>query len=670
MNYLKKFASIPGWAFAAAMVVYNELMLHFWIMDQLHWGRLLAIACFALGFGGILALVTSLFDRKGSKRAAVVLGVLVTVISLTEYFISDAYQVFMTPVTVISGAGGVATDYTELVLSLIARNLWRIGLMLLPVVLYGIFGTSSGRNWKHSAAIALAAVLCFAAGVGAVRNMTNDAAKLDSAYEFDSAVRSFGLDMALTLDVINGSSEDEALDFEVVETEPAVLQEEETQPETTEATEPEYGYNVIEGLDFEALSKDKKQAAVKTVHSYVNSLTPSRKNQYTGLFEGKNLILITAEAFTAEVIDPELTPTLYRMANKGIKVEEYYQPAWGSSTTSGEFSNLVGLVPTNGGACMKETQQQKLFLTMGHQLQKLGYYSAAFHNHLATFYDRDKTHTKLGYDKYVAMYGGLEGVKAVWPESDLELIQATVDDYINNQPFSIYYMTVSGHSIYKYDENVQARKHYDKVAHLDYPEPLKCYLAAQQELEAAMTELIARLEEAGIADDTVIVISTDHFPYGLDRSGTWKNPEDYLNYLYGVESYDHFVRDHNALIIWSGCLEDMNLVVEGPTYSLDILPTLSNLFGVEYDSRLLIGRDILSDTEPLALWTNYSWKTDKATYNSKTGELIPNEGVELPEGYKKQIDTLVKNKITFSRSVIDKNYYNYVVKAMEKEEEE
>ncbi len=670
MKYLRKpkLHPIPGWLFAAAMVVYNELMLHFWILEELNWGRLLAVTCFALGFGGIVAFVASLFPQKASKKVAMAAGILVSVIMITEYFISDAYQVFMTPITVITGAGGVATDYTELVLSLIVRNLWRIALMLLPVFLYGKYCRSTDRKWYFSAAIALAAVLAFAGGLAVVRTMTNDAAKLDKAYEFDSAVRCFGLDMALTLDVVNGATDDGEPDFVVMETLPPVVEEPVTGE--TEATEPiVYDDNIIEALDFAALSQEKTHANVKALHSYVNTVTPSKKNAYTGLFEGKNLILITAEALTAEVIDPELTPTLYRMANEGIKIEEYYQPAWGASTTSGEFSNVIGLVPTNGGACMKEPMQQHLFLTMGHQLQRQGYYSAAFHNHLATFYDRYLTHPKLGYDKYIAMYSGLEGVDAVWPESDLQLIQATIDDYIDKQPFSIYYMTVSGHSIYTLNENVQAKKHFDKVSHLDYPETLLCYLSAQQELELAMTELIRRLEEAGIADDTVIAMATDHFPYGLDRSGTWQNPEDYLNYLFNVDSYDKFIRDHNVLIIWSGCLEDMDIVVEGPTYSLDILPTLSNLFGVEYDSRLLVGRDILSTTEPLALWPDYSWKTDKASYDAETGAFLVKDGVELPEGYKERIDSLVANKITFSRSVIDWNYYNYLSKELFAEEE-
>ena len=681
-----------GWAFVAVMVLYSEAMLHFWTMEALDMERLAAVTAFAMGFACVFGFVTSLFSWKWSKWVAVVLSAVVAVVMLTEYFISDAYRVFMTPKTVISGAGGVAQDYMDLVLSLVLRNLWRIALMLLPVGLYAGFCRSRRPRWYVSAGLALAAVFFFVVGMGIVRDRTKDAEKMDKAYNFDSAVRSFGLNMALTLETFHSGKEEETPSFvvmeavmptlpteiptqpaEVPQTQPAETQEEtqaaETLPEETVETQPEetevvYGDNVIAALDFAALSQSEKNPRVAALHSYVSTLTPSKQNAYTGLFEGKNLILITAEAFAEEVLDPELTPTLYRLANEGIKFEDYYQPAWGASTTSGEFSNVVGLVPTTGGLCMKETIHQDLFLTMGHQLQDLGYYSAAYHNHNKDFYDRHKTHENLGYDRFIAQYGGLEGVDAVWPESDLQMIQSTVDDYIDQQPFSVYYMTVSGHCVYSENGNAQGRKHIDKVSHLPYAETVRYYLASQLELEYALETLVSQLEEKGIADDTVIALATDHYPYGLERSGTWKNTSDYLKELYGVDSYDNFLRDHSALIIWSGCLEDMDIVVEEPVYSLDILPTLSNLFGVEYDSRLLVGRDVFSGAEPIVLWPDYSWKTDKGSFNAHTGEFVPEADVQIPEGYVDYIKSLVANKITYSDSALKLDYFNYLAEAL------
>ena len=138
--------------------------------------------------------------------------------------------------------------------------------------------------------------------------------------------------------------------------------------------------------------------------------------------------------------------------------------------------------------------------------------------------------------------------------------------------------------------------------------------------------------------------------------------------LFGASPSSRFVRDSNALIIWSGCLEDMDIVVDEPVYSLDILPTLSNLFGVEYDSRLMPGRDVFSDTAPLVFWPDYSWITDKGVFDSSTWTFTANEGVEVDEDYVDTISAAVRNKITYSRAVQQNNYFNDLVPLLEEPE--
>lgn len=676
MKYLRKPKKLPlpGWVFVVWTVLYNELMLHVWITDSFLPGRVLAIAAFALGLGFALAFLISLFPRKAAKGLTLAVSVFVTVLWVMEYFLSDAYQVFMTPLTIVTGAGGVAQDYFDLVVSLLVRNLWRIGLMLLPIVVYALCCEEPEKwSWKHRAMLAGLAVGGYLLGFGATNLLTNDAARLGADYNFDSTTRSLGLNMALTLEVATqgGESSEEPV-FEATPTLPP-----ETEPEVTgteeapEQTQPQIVYddNVMDGVDFAQLAKEEKNAHIAALHEYVDAQKPSKQNAYTGLFAGKNLILITAEAFTAEVIDPERTPTLYRLANEGIKFTDYYQPAWGASTTSGEFSNVVGLIPTNGGACMKESYQQDLFITMGNQLQDLGYYSLAYHNHLKDFYSRDLTHTGLGYSEFRARYGGLEGISEVWPESDLEMIDISVPQYIDKQPFSIYYMTVSAHSVYTQGGHAMAKKNYSVVEDLDCSEPIKCYLAANMELEYAMESLLRQLEEADILDDTVIVMATDHYPYGLEKSSTWKNSVDYLSEFFGEKCDTCFVRDHNALIIWSGCIEDMDIQVDEPVFSLDILPTLSNLFGLDYDSRLLVGRDVFSDQSPLVFWPDSSWKTDKGTYNALSGKYIAADGTEMDKTYTDYIAAQIRNKRTYCSSVLNLDYFNYLSKALNAGEE-
>ena len=658
---------IPAWLFAVVTVVYCESLLHLWTMTDFSAGRFAAVLAFALGFGGILGQIFSFLGHKGWGKWVCTGGMAVlTILYIVEYFVNDAYMSFMPMGTLLGGAKGVATDFADVVVTLILRDFWRIVLFFLPVILYALLAAPRETSWRLRWMVLAASLAAYLLGFGIVKGVGTDAARLSSAYNFDSAIRCFGLHMGMAMDLTRSGGEEGAQE-EFVAVETPLPQPVAPAPEETEPQEIVYEPNVMD-FDFAALADSEQNKRVASIHRYVDSVEPTMKNAYTGLFKGKNLIVITAEAFSKEVIDPVLTPTLYRLANEGICFTDFYQPMWGGSTSSGEFSVLSGLVSASGTNSIKESRQQDLFLSIGKQLQKEGYFSAAYHNHLYTFYDRDKTHTYYGYDTFMGLHNGMEeGVKEVWPESDLEMMDFTVPLYIDQQPFSIYYMTVSGHCRYNYLGNKMSKKNYDVVKDLDYSETVKCYLACQLELEYAMESLVRQLEEAGIADDTLIVLTADHYPYGLENSSTWGNTKDYIAELYGYDPKNKIERDHNALIMWSGCLEGKNIVIDTPTYSLDILPTISNLFGVEYDSRLLVGRDVFSDAEPIVLWYDYTWKTDKGSYNSENRKFTPAEGVSVDDAYVERIKNIVSNKIFYSREVQNTDYFNYLSKARKAE---
>ena len=661
--------NLPAWLFVLCAVIFDEVMLHLWTPREVQPLRLLTVVVCAAFFGLLLALPTAIGrSAKVSRILALVLSALAAVFTLTEFFIQNAFQSFMLLQDILDNATHVAGGFGSTLTTLLLHGSWRIAIILLPVIAYGVLGRlggwgRAGRRWTP-AVLAGALVVCFFAGMLCIRVVSPDGKKYDEEYSFDGAVRSFGLGEALTLELLgSGSGSAEFVEMPTLPpTEPPTVATEVSEA-TEEATEPPvvYGEHAFD-VDYAALAEETWDSRLAAAHSYIASQAPASENEFTGLFKGKNLILITAEAFSQEVIDPVRTPTLYRMAHKGIYFTDYYQPAWGGSTSTGEFSNIYGLVPTSCAASIKKTIGNNNDLTIGNQLRKEGYFSIAYHNNDYTYYDRHRTHCGLGYDTYLGMGNGLEeGVQPLWPESDQEMIEFTVPQYIDHQPFSVYYMTVSGHCAYNRENNAMSEKNYDKVANEDWSERVKCYHAANLELENAMTSLLKALEDAGIADDTVIVISPDHYPYGLEKSYAWTNGEDYLAELYGHPAKTCFDRDRNALIIWSGCIEDMGLQVDAPTMSLDILPTLSNLFGVEYDSRLMVGRDVFSEQMPLVLWNEYSWKTELATYNGVTGEFLPAAGANVGEEYKEQIAAIVRNKITFSNVVLDCDYYGILL---------
>lgn len=457
-------------------------------------------------------------------------------------------------------------------------------------------------------------------------------------------------------------------------------------------------------INFQHLAAAEQENSLKNLSTWIAGQQGSSVNAYTGLFQGKNLILICAEAFSPYVISPELTPALYRLQHNGFYFTDYYQPAWGGSTSTGEYAVLMGLIPTDGVKSIRETEGHNLFLTIGNQLQEEGYYTAAFHNNSYTYYDRDKTHVNMGYETFTGMGNGMEyGVQKNWPESDREMIDYTVPQFIGKQPFCVYYMTVSGHCGYSFSGNDMSEKNQQTVQKLNASDTIKAYVAAQLELEYAMESLLYQLEQAGIADDTVICLTSDHYPYGLEKGDTWGNQENYLPELYGMEeaAIDQFARDKNVWILWSGCMEQesrdnnsenrstantvytiknaenssvtgnsnpvsvISKTVDTPASSLDILPTLSNLFGLTYDSRLFVGRDVFSETEPLVIWPDYSWKTSQAIYNAKNGRVTYAEDADISpterESYETRIKTLVKNKFQLSKITLNQDYWDKLV---------
>lgn len=646
-----KSMNLSRWLLPVA-VCFLELLFHFWVGGSISVASVLNLLGFALAFGGILNLLAAALPPRGSKWASALSILFCAVVVMVELLVEQAYGSFMRPTRILTGAAGVLTDYTDVVVDMILNNWWRILIALLPVLLVLTSGkpTATGRRrW-----IILSLVCCIAGGCAGFGGMAMLPGGIDgylAQYDFNSAIQEYGVIVSMVTEISGLGNREDGMTLDLtdlqVPTEPAdTVRDEDAVPEPT-AEVKTYAPHVIPGLDFEVLAQNETDSTMCTLYSYLAAQTPATENEYTGLFRGKNLIFITAEAFNYTIIDPELTPTLYRLSTQGIQFTNYYEPLWSGCTSGGELVNLSGLAMN----CEMTTySSQKPFNTIGRQLMNEGYFSRAYHNNIYTFYDRNKTHANLGYEEFIGMGNGMEeGVNDVWPQSDMEMFDFTLPQYIDKQPFSIYYMTVSGHCRYNRLGNAQSKKNWSLVEDLPYSDGVKAYIAANLELEKGLTSLVAQLEEAGIADDTVIVMAPDHYPYGLGTS--WGLENDGLAELYGVEKYDLFQRDKNTLILWSGCLEGMDLRIDAPVCSVDILPTLSNLFGVTYDSRLTVGRDVLGTEEAISLWPDYSWLTEKGSYNASNHKFTPAEGAEIPEGYVDRISSIVTNKVKFSRMV-------------------
>lgn len=669
-----------------ALLLYLELVLHIYMKTTLAYIPVYLV--FSLAAGLFLSALTLAWHPKVNSLISKVLAVVLSVIYAAEIIAKTILQSYYGPSALKVAAGNRLTDYTDVILSTVIRSIPIILILLLPAVLICIFGNDfpgfERFDVRFAGLVMGACLLCHILGIGVTRlpwkGDVTPAWLYSVDTNIDDQVEQLGLFTMLRLDVkhmifpVKNTMGD---DFEGLNGlnpgasssagssgsgEPAVS---EPDPGPVIDTSP----NVMD-IDLAALGENGKNDDIKWLANYFNSVAPTKKNEYTGMFEGYNVIELVIEGFSGYAIDPQLTPTLYKLTHEGFVFHNYYTALHYTSTSNGECQTLLGLYPKNGNPItMKRTGEVGFdaYLTLPQQLKRAGYNVLGYHAN-SEMYGRNASHTNLGYDWH--QFGdGFEGLevsesgKLLWPQRDTHMIEASVDDYLNSDtPFHVYYLTISGHM--PYSNNRIVAPYRDTVRALPYSETTQNYVATVMEVDRALELLLQKLEAAGKLDKTLIVATGDHIPYfNVDtleelsgkKFGSSKDMES-LN-----ESNIDFDVYKNSLIIWSASMEEP-VVVEKPCCQVDILPTVSNLLGLEYDSRMLAGSDILSDSEGLVVFTSRCWKTDRGFYNRFTGEFTPAEGVamtaEEQENYVSAMKKLVGYKLDSTPLIVENNFYH------------
>ena len=664
-----------SWVFFPLALLYHELLLRAFDPASVFFdGALLPIALAAIGGGLLLSLLCGLLPwRKTVRWVSLCLTLLWSVFVCVQYCCKSYFKTYFALTFMVTMTGHVVGDFAATILEIILTRLPFILLAMLPLVLAIVLRrriVPEARTGRTVLLVMAGLSVLTIGGSAVLFRLGSNAALYTYDFNTDSAVSKFGLGSSLGLELTYALTGTPAPPL------PSLPQPEEPVEDVT--PEPVvYGYNALD-IDFSALADAASDSTLASLHRYVASRTPSRQNEYTGMFQGKNLILLTAEAFSPWFISEELTPTLYRLTHEGFVCTNYYQPGWGQSTTGGEFAVLTGLLPTwiDNNVSFWASRNDYMPLALGNQFRALGYQTPAWHDNTYNYYNRDATHPNLGYD-YQGIGNGLtlpSSSGSGWPYSDLEMLEATLDSYVDTylatgQPFHAYYMTVSGHGSYNWGQSMAAKNR--AAAQAAYPDasaPVQAYVAANLELEAALTYLVEQLEAKGIADDTVICLSADHYPYALAETDV-----DYYAELTGRQDTDlDTSRYRNALILWCGSMTEP-VTVDVPCSAVDIVPTLSNLFGLSYDSRLLSGRDILDDSYnaaraagsfPLVILptaAGNSWATVAGVYEAPTGIFTPNPGITVEDGYVDSINRLVSTKYTYAKLLIQYDYYRVVL---------
>ena len=186
-----------------------------------------------------------------------------------------------------------------------------------------------------------------------------------------------------------------------------------------------------------------------------------------------------------------------------------------------------------------------------------------------------------------------------------------------------------------------AAKNQNMVQDLQMSEPCRAYMACNIEFDKSMELLLERLGEAGQLDNTVIAIAGDHYPYGLK--------EDAISEFKGHRVDRTYEIYENTFILWTPGMKPEK--VDKVACNMDILPTLLNMFGFDYDSRLLMGSDIFCDREGLVVFQDKNWITDRGSRNSI---------IDSDDEYALEIDKKVGMMVNSSVLILDKDYYRHL----------
>lgn len=371
-----------------------------------------------------------------------------------------------------------------------------------------------------------------------------------------------------------------------------------------------------------ALAHKISQEEIANAKNYLENNHPTLEaNEMTGIFEGKNLIMILCESLDDSAIDKEITPTLYKLKNEGISMNNHYAPLYNYHTSDSEFIALTGLYPSQDyGSTYKNFADNNYPNALANLFKQNDYQTNAFHSYLEYFYNRNNMLPSLGFDNYYGASalniekeaGTLSGYQGFY--KDINMIIQILKHTDTTKPFYDFFISLSGHSVYKYDrpdlkDNIDILNHSPKYS--NYPHEAKSYLAAQMHLDQALAKLLDELETNKLLEDTVICLFSDHYPYGLSDE---KTIQLLLDNDYEYSKY------HVPFIIYN--VEQKPKQIDKLTSTFDIYPTLANMFNFDISKSYTIGNDVFSDNESYIFFKDNSILTNDLYYSNSLDQVI------------------------------------------------
>lgn len=415
-------------------------------------------------------------------------------------------------------------------------------------------------------------------------------------------------------------------------------------------TNEEEEHRLIDDNEWKQAIANETNESILSIDNFLINKPVSDYNDYTAMFEGKNLIMIMIEAFDYLAIDKQLTPTLYKMKTEGWFFNNYYAPKYSCTTGESEFISLTSLVPENNTCAPNDYNKNTYPGNVFNLFKQEGYYTSAYHNWKDEFYERRSLYANMGCDNYYN-YDDLDyTLHKGWP-SDIELFDYSYELYKDKAPFMSLIVTSTTHFPYDQD-SWSADLNIDKIneVHPDYPINIKRYLSKAMILDEGLNHLLTNLSNDGLLEDTVIIMYADHHPLKTDLSLI----NTYSNSGYDRLAYDMAI-DRSPLIIYGGNIE--TTTYDGVMSTFDILPTLANLYDLNYDPRIYMGMDYFASEDNIVIFANGSWVINEGYYSNIKEEYISFDDTTLSDEKIKYYNTIVQNSINASSKILRLDYF-------------
>ena len=391
--------------------------------------------------------------------------------------------------------------------------------------------------------------------------------------------------------------------------------------------------------------------AREQIGSYFDQRDTSGENEMTGIFEGKNVILVLMESMDDWAMG-EHTPTLNRLMTEGINFTNFYTPGYGGVRTfNTEFCINTGSFLSSAGGYAFDYVTNHYQQSLASRLTAQGYSAKVYHYNDPSFYSRGVFSPAMGYEEYVcyADYVTEENERDLYDDQFLFDNAQVSESFFREGPRLNFIITRSAHLSYIYNEVLSywGLQKYPEYRGMTGDEEEDCLYLKARLVDDMFARLLQELEQKGELENTVIVGVTDHYAYGF-------KDEALMLERSGVD--DVLLLEKTPCFIWSA--DGPAMQVEKTLNTSDLLPTLLNMLGMQQEYPYL-GQDAFDENYiGYALFPNGSWICDGVAYSvtSDRTMILGNSSKPITE-LTEQMTQLVQEFVHMNNLILETDYY-------------